>query len=149
MRFDDFVPGQTFAASMTITKADFDSYISFARTRNLLHEDPGLAAREGIKGTLLPGRAIIARAEGEMTRLPAFDGCVMLLYGMDGDPGWGGRQTRFLSEAYAGDALEAKYTVAGKKDVAEGYGILRVDCEISKEGRPIVISKGNLYRIKK
>lgn len=141
MKFDDFALGQTFAASMTITKADFDGYISFARTRNMLHEDPGLAAREGIKGTLLPGRAMIARAEGEMTRLPASEGCVMLLYRMDGDPEWVGRQTRFLGEAYAGDALEAKYTVAGKKDGEKGYGILRVDYEISKEGRPIVISK--------
>ena len=33
---------------------------------------------EGIKGTLLPGRAIIARAEGEMTRLDIFSGSIML-----------------------------------------------------------------------
>jgi acyl dehydratase len=155
VKFDDFAVGQTFSASMTITKADFDSYICFARTRNVLHENPGLAAREGIKGTLLPGRAVIARAEGEMTRLPAFEGCIMLLYGMDGDPEWGGRQTRFLGEVYAGDTLYAKYTVAGKKEEKD-YGILRIDYEISKkeeggEGgvRPAIISRGNLYRIKK
>ncbi|HXV45170.1 MAG TPA: hypothetical protein VD736_00675, partial [Nitrososphaera sp.] len=68
MRFEDFKVGQTFAASITITKNDFDNYISFARIRNILHENPQLAEKEGIRGTMLPGRSIIARAEGEMTR---------------------------------------------------------------------------------
>ena len=148
MKFEDFALGQTFSASFTITRADFDAYISFARTRNVLHENPELAAKEGIKGTLLPGRSIIARAEGEMTRLAAFSDCVMLLYGMDGDPAWGGRQTRFLGEVYADDELDAKYTVAAKRG-EKGYGILRVDYEISRAGKPVIVSRGNLYRIKK
>jgi acyl dehydratase len=148
MKFDEFVVGQAFSASITITKDDFDRYISFARTRNVLHENPELAAREGITGTLLPGRSIIARAEGEMTRLPEFADCVMLLYGMDGDPDWAGRQTRFMSEVYAGETLDVRYTVAGKKEEKD-YGILRVDYEISKAGKSVVISRGNLYRIKK
>ena len=95
MKFDDFVPGQTFSAPMTITKDYFDRYISFARTKNVLHKNPELAAKEGITGVLLPGRSIIARAEGEMTRLPAFSDCVMLLYGMDGDSGWGWKADAF------------------------------------------------------
>jgi acyl dehydratase len=147
MKFAGFAVGQEFAASVTITRADFDAYISFARTRNVLHENPELAAKEGIKGTLVPGRAIIARAEGQMTRLPEFSDCVMLLYGMDGDPGWGGRQTRFMGEVYTGDTLDVKYRVAAKKE-EKGYGILQIDYEILKAGRPVVISKGNLYRIK-
>lgn len=105
MRFEDFAVGQTFAASITITKADFDNYVSFARTKNILLENPQLAEKEGIRGIMLPGRSIIARAEGEMTRLPAFSDCVMLLYGMDGDPAWSNRHTRFLGEVYAGDEL--------------------------------------------
>jgi acyl dehydratase len=149
MKFEDFKIGQTFSASITITKPDFDNYISFARTRNVLHENPELAAREGIKGVMLPGRAIIARAEGEMTRLAAFSDCIMLLYGMDGDPEWSGRQTRFLGEVYAGEELDVKYTVASKKEET-GYGILRVDFEIrKKDGKLAVVSRGNLYRIKK
>lgn len=147
MQFNDFVVGQEFSASMTITKADFDAYIAFARTRNVLHENAELAAKEGIKGTLVPGRAIIARAEGQMTRLPEFSDCIMLLYGMDGDPGWGNRQTRFMGEVYTGDVLDVKYKVASKKE-EKGYGILQIDYEISKAGKPVVISKGNLYRIK-
>lgn len=148
MGFDDFAVGQVFTASFVMTADDFENYLAFARTRNVLHENPELAAREGIRGVLLPGRSVIARAEGEMTRLPEFSDCVMLLYGMDGDPDWGGRQTRFLGEVYAGDALDATYTIASKKE-EKGYGILRVDFEISRGGKPVLVSKGNLYRIKK
>ena len=145
MKFEDFAVGQTFAASFTISKTDFDSYISFARTRNVLHENPELAEKEGI---MLPGRSIVARAEGEMTRLPEFADCIMLLYGMDGDQSWSGRHTRFLGEVYAGERLEAKYTVSDKKE-DKGYGILAVDYEISKAGKLVVVSRRNLYRIKK
>jgi acyl dehydratase len=150
VRFEDFAVGQTFAASMTITKADFDGYISFARTRNILHENPQLAEKEGIKGTMLPGRSIISRAEGEMTRLPAFSDCIMLLYGMDGDPAWNNRGTRFLGEVYAGEELEVKYVVSEKKE-EKGYGILAVDFEIIrvKDKKLVVVSRRNLYRLKK
>ncbi len=148
MGFDDFAVGQVFTASFAMTVDDFASYLAFARTKNVLHENPELAAKEGIKGVLLPGRSVISRAEGEMTRLPEFSDCVMLLYGMDGDPDWGGRQTRFMGEVYAGDALAARYTIASKKE-EKGYGILRVDYEISKGGRSVIVSRGNLYRIKK
>ncbi len=44
-----------------------------------------MAAIEGIKSTtLLPGRAIVARAEGEMTLLNEFSNNIILLYGMNG-----------------------------------------------------------------
>lgn len=150
MRFEDFAVGQIFAAPMTITKADFDNYISFARTRNILHENPKMAKKEGIKGIMLPGRSIIARAEGEMTRLPAFSDCIMLLYGMDGDPGWNNRNTRFLGEVYADEDLAVKYIVSEKKE-DKGYGILAIDFEISRvrDNKLVVVSRRNLYRIKK
>lgn len=150
MKFEDFAVGQTFAASVTITKADFDRYISFARTRNVLLENPELAKKEGITGTMLPGRSMISRAEGEMTRLPAFSDCIMLLYGMDGDPAWNNRNTRFLGEVYADEELEVRYTVSEKKE-DKGYGILAIDFEISRvsDKKLVVVSRKNLYRIKK
>jgi acyl dehydratase len=150
MRFEDFAVGQTFAASITITKADFDNYISFARTRNILHENPQLAEKEGIRGIMLPGRSIIARAEGEMTHLPAFSDSIMLLYGMDGDAAWSNRNTRFLGEVYAGEELEVKYTVSEMNE-DKGYGILAIDFEISRvrDRKLVVVSRKNLYRIKK
>ena len=40
----------------------------------------------------------------------------MLLYGMDGDPKWNNRNTRFLEEAYAGDELEVEYHVSDKRE---------------------------------
>ena len=89
MKFEDFKVGQTFRSRISVDKDEFEKYISFAKTKNILHENPELAAKEGIKNTtLLPGRAIIARAEGEMTRLDIFSNSIMLLYGMDGDPSW-------------------------------------------------------------
>jgi hypothetical protein len=150
MRFEDFAVGQTFAASITITRADFESFVSFARTKNILLENPQLAEKEGIRGIMLPGRSIIARAEGEMTLLPAFSDCVMLLYGMDGDPAWSNRHTRFLGEVYGGEELEVKYVVSEKKDDM-GYGILAIDFEISRtrDKKLVVVSRRNLYRIKK
>jgi len=150
MKFEDFAVGQTFSASITIANEDFKNYISFARTRNILYENPQLAEKEGIRGMMLPGRSIIARAEGEMTRLPAFSDCIMLLYGMDGDPNWNNRNTRFLGEVYAGEDLEVKYTVSEKKE-DKGYGILAVDFEITRvrDNKLVVVSRRNLYRIKK
>jgi hypothetical protein len=148
MGFENFVIGQIFAASTVITKTDFDNYISFAKTRNILHENPELAEKEGIMGTILPGRSIIARAEGEMTRLSEFSDCIMLLYGMDGDAVWNGRHTRFLGEVYSGEVLFIKYIISEKKE-DKNYGILAIDFEISKNNKLVVISRKNLYRIKK
>lgn len=99
-----------------------------------------------------------------MTRLPAFSGCVMLLYGMAGDSaGWGGRHARFLGEVYAGEELQARYRISEKKDSDDGggggggrgsgggYGILAVDYEITRtsDGKLVVVCRRNLYRIKK
>jgi hypothetical protein len=99
-----------------------------------LHENPELAAKEGIKGTLLPGRAIIARAEGEMTRLDVFSDSIILLYGMDGDHNWDNRHTRFMGEVYAGNELEAEYCISNKVEGnSERYGILSIDLHILKK----------------
>jgi hypothetical protein len=112
LKFEEFKVGQTFKSRIRIDNDEFEKYLSFAKTKNILDENPELATKEGIKNTaLLPGRAIIARAEGEMTRLNKFSNNIMLLYGMDGDPTWGNRHTRFLSEVYAGDELEIEYAI--------------------------------------
>ena len=154
MKFEDFRVGQTFKSRIRINKDEFEKYLSFAKTKNILHENPELAAKEGIKGTLLPGRAIIARAEGEMTRLDIFSNNIMLLYGMDGDPSWNNRHTRFLAEVYAGDELEVEYSISDKKDGggnSERYGILSIDVQIKRisDNKLVIVSRRNLYRIKK
>lgn len=150
MTFEEIKVGQTLRANFVLTESDFHNYIAFARTRNVLHENPELARKEGITGIMLPGRSIVARAEGEMTRLSPFSDCVMLLYGMDGDPTWGGRHTRYLGEVYAGEDLQVRYFVSEKKEERD-YGIIAVDLEITRvrDRKLIVVSKRNLYRIKK
>ena len=53
----------------------------------------------------------------------------MLLYGMDGDPMWNNRHTRFLAEVHAGDELEVEYTISDKKERggnSKTYGILQL-----------------------
>lgn len=152
MKFEEFKVGQTFKSRICIDKDEFEKYISFAKTRNILHEKPELAAKEGIKGTLLPGRAIMARAEGEMTRLDIFSNNIMLLYGMDGDPKWDNRHTRFLGEVYAGDELEVEYSISDKKGGnSERYGILSIDVQIKRisDSKLVIVSHRNLYRMKK
>jgi acyl dehydratase len=154
LKFEDFKVGQTFRSRICIDKDEFEKYLSFAKTKNILHENPELAAKEGIKSTtLLPGRAIVARAEGQMTRLDAFANNIMLLYGMDGDPTWENRHTRFLAEVYAGDELEVEYSISDKKDggPSELYGILSIDIQIKRinDDKLVIVSHKNLYRIKK
>jgi len=154
MKFEEFKVGQTFKSRIQIDKDEFEKYLSFAKTKNILHENPELAEKEGIKDTtLLPGRAIIARAEGQMTRLNEFSNNILLLYGMDGDPTWGNRHTRFLSEVYAGDELEVEYSISDKKDGghSERYGILSIDVQIKRiyDNKLVIVSHKNLYRIKK
>jgi acyl dehydratase len=155
LKFEEFKVGQTFKSRICIDKDEFEKYISFAKTRNILHENAELAAKEGIKGnTLLPGRAIMARAEGEMTRLDIFSSNIMLLYGMDGDPKWDNRHTRFLGEVYAGDELEVEYCISDKKGGGNSesrYGILSIDVQIKRvsDNKLVIVSHRNLYRMKK
>ncbi len=73
---------------------------------------------------------------------------------MDGDPTWGNRHTRFLSEVYAGDELEVEYSISDKKDeggLSEQYGILSIDIQIKRidDNKLVIVSHKNLYRIKK
>ena len=52
LKFQEFKVGQTFKSRILIDKDDFQKYISFAKTKNILHEKPELAAKEEIKGPM-------------------------------------------------------------------------------------------------
>lgn len=152
MKFEEFKLGQIYKSHICINESEFKQYISFAKVKNILHQKPELARKEGIKDILLPGRAVLARAEGEMTQLEVFSDNIMLFYGMDGDPKWDNRQTRFLAEAYVGDELEVEYTVSDKREEKTGrYGILSIDIQVKRvrDNKLIIVSRRNLYRIKK
>jgi hypothetical protein len=151
MKFLDFKIGQVFERHLAISRGESDKYFAFSKTRNVLLENSELAATEGIIGSFLSGRSILARVEGEMTRLDEFSDNVMMLYGMDGDPSWGYRQTRFLAEVHPGEELLIKYIVSNKSKVDKhGYGILSMDFEIctSSDNRLVIVSRRNLYRMK-
>lgn len=151
MSFVDFKIGQTFEKHIAISSDESDNYLSFSKTRSILLENRELAKTEGITGSFLSGRSIISRVEGEMTRLDAFSNNVMMLYGMDGDPSWGHRQTRFLVEVHPGEELLVKYIVTSKTDIDKrGYGILSMDFEVYtvNENKLVIVSRRNLYRMK-
>jgi hypothetical protein len=75
---------------------------------------------------------------------------MILLYGMDGDPSWENRNTRFLKPLHVDEILKIKYHISDKKDQDDEFGIITVDFEGKKEnGDVVVIAKKNLYRIKK
>jgi hypothetical protein len=96
------------------------------------------------------GRAIIARMEGEFTRLSQIYGNMILLYGMDGDASWENRNTRFLKPLHTDEILKIKYIISDKKDQDDEFGTIVVDFEGKKEnGDVVVIAKKNIYRIKK
>ena len=58
MEFEEYRP--TFKSHIQIDKDEFEKYIYFAKTRNILHEKLELAADEGIKGTLLSRRGLVS-----------------------------------------------------------------------------------------
>jgi acyl dehydratase len=151
MKFADFSIGQIFEARITISSQESDTYMSLTKIRNLLLENRELAEEVGIKEPFISGRRILARAEGEMTRLDAFSNNVMMLYGMDGDPSWNNRQTRFLGVVHPGEELLVKYVVSNKVEGDDrSRGILSIDLEIhrAKDHKLVIISRRNLYSIK-
>jgi len=63
---------------------------------------------------------------------------------------WKNRNTRFLKPLYVDEVLKIKFTISGKDDIDEEFGKIAVDFEgTNQEGELVVISKKNLYRIKK
>ena len=88
--------------------------------------------------------------EGEFTRLRQIYGNYIILYGADGDTNWENRQTRFLKSLYTNQVLKIKFTISEKKELDDEFGLIGVDFEGSTEdGELVLISKKNLYRIKK
>lgn len=132
--------GETFDAECTITAQEADAYTELSRVDNggVLAEAAGPGAPPAV-----PGRAVLARIEGEMTRHPRMRGRRLLLAGADGDPAWGGRSVRFVRPLPAGGRLLVRYTVSS---VDAGGGRIAVDFEGRDDaGRTVVVARRNLY----
>lgn len=145
-KFAELNVGDEFLSECKITSSDLDKYLSFSGIKNVIYEDNELSE----KRRMVSGRAILARMEGEFTRLKEMYGNLLIFYGMDGDPTWNNRQTRFLKPLYTDEQLRIKFKISEKRDINEEFGLLAIDYEGSKEnGDMVLISKRNLYQIRK
>ena len=95
----------------------------------------------------MPGRAVLSRIEGEMTRHPRMRGRRLLLVGADGDPAWGGRSVRFVRPLLAGELLSVTYTVSSVDNGGRGRsgGRIAVDFEGRSAAGLVVVARRNLY----
>jgi len=142
-KFSEFKIGEEFFSTCTISKKELDTYMDFSRIKNVIFDDKK-------DDSIVSGRAILARMEGEFTRLSQIYGNSILFYGTNGDPRWENRNSRFLKPLFTDEILKIKFKISDKKDVDNDYGIITVDYEGTKQnGELVVVSKQNLYRIKK
>jgi len=144
-KFSEFRVGDKFYSICSISDKELDEYFKFSRVKNKFLEDYG-----DKKQQLVSGRAILSRMEGEFTRLSQIYGNHLILIGIDGDPEWENRSTRFLKPLNTDEVLKIQYTISGKEDIDEDYGKITVDFEgTNQQGETVLLSKKNLYRIKK
>ena len=142
-KFSEFKIGEEFFSTCTISKKELDTYMDFSRIKNVIFDDKK-------DDSIVSGRAILARMEGEFTRLSQIYGNSILFYGTNGDPRWENRNSRFLKPLFTDEILKIKFKISDKKDMDNDYGIITVDYEGTKQnGDLVVVSKQNLYRIKK
>ncbi len=143
-KFSELEVGDTFFSTCSISDMELERYLSFSRVRNVFLED----RQKGEQ--IISGRAILSRMEGEFTRLSQIYGNHIVFLGTDGDPEWENRNTRFLKPLYTGQVLKLKFTVSQKDDIDDEFGKIVVDYEgTTQDGKTVVLSKKNIYRIKK
>lgn len=142
--FAEIKVGDQFFSTCSISKKELESYLSFSRVKNAFLEESEQ------NQSMVSGRAILSRIEGEFTRLNQIYGNKMMFIGMDGDTKWGNRNTRFLKPFHIDEVMKIKFAISGKEDINDDYGKIFVDFEGSLEnGDIIVISKKNIYQLKK
>lgn len=143
-KFSEFRVGDAFHSTCSISEKELEEYLNFSRVRNAFLEDKQSGEQ------IVSGRAILSRMEGEFTRLSQIYGNHIIFLGTDGDPEWNNRNTRFLKPLYTDQVLKLKFTISQVEDMDEEFGKIAVDYEgTDNEGETIVLSKRNIYRIKK
>ncbi len=144
-KFSEFRVGDKFFSTCSISEKELDEYFNFSRVKNAFLEEYGSKKQQ-----MVSGRAALSRMEGEFTRLNQIYGNHIIFIGTDGDPDWENRSTRFLKPLRTDDVLKLQYTISGKDEIDEEYGKIAVDFEgINQEGETVLVSRKNLYRIKK
>ena len=144
-KFSELKVGDSFFSTCSISDKELEEYLNFSRVRNAFLED-----KQKEEQQIVSGRAILSRMEGEFTRLSQIYGNHIVFLGTDGDPEWENRNTRFLKPLYTDQVLKLKFTVSQKKDINEEFGKIAIDYEgTTQDGETIILSKKNIYRIKK
>ena len=145
LKFSEFKIGDSFFSTCIISEKELEEYLKFSRVKNVFLEDKQKGGQK-----LVSGRAILSRMEGEFTRLNQIYGNDIIFLGTDGDSKWGNRNTRFLKPLYTNQVLKLKFSISDKNDIDEEFGKITIDYEgTNQEGEIIVLSKKNIYRIKK
>ena len=144
-KFSEFVVGESFYSTCSISDDELEEYLKFSKIKNIILEN-----KTDKDHQLVSGRAILSRIEGEFTRLNQIYGNQIIFLGTDGDSEWGNRNTRFLKPLYTDQVLKLKFTIIEKIDIDEKFGKLIINFEGStQDNQLIIISKKNIYRIKK
>jgi len=145
-KFSELNIGDEFFSECKITPADLEKYLSFSGIKNVIYEKKEFSSQ----GKMVSGRAILSKMEGEFTKLEEMYGNLLIFYGIDGDKTWDSRQTRFLKPLHANENLKIKFKISDKRDINSEFGLLAIDYEgVKDDGDIVVISKRNLYQIKK
>ena len=144
-RFSELNVGDEFYSECEITPPELDSYLLFSGIKNVIYENKESSNEK----KMVSGRAILSKMEGEFTRLESMYGNLLIFYGVDGDPDWSNRQTRFLKPLHTGEKLKIKFRISEKRKLNEEFGVIAVDFEgTNQEGKTVVVSKRNLYQMK-
>lgn len=144
-KYDELKIGDEFFSTCSISEKELTEYLDFSRVRNAFLDE-----MKKEKNQIVSGRAILSRMEGEFTRLSQIYGNHIIFLGTDGDPKWENRNTRFLKPLSVNEVLKIKFTVSEKEDMGNEYGKIAINFEgTDQSGELVVISKKNLYRIKK
>ena len=144
-KFSEIKVGDSFYSTCSISDKELEEYLKFSRVKNAFLKDKQKGEQQ-----LVSGRAILSRMEGEFTRLNQIYGNDIVFLGTDGDVEWENRNTRFLRPFYTDQVLKLKFTVSQMEDIDEEFGKIMIDYEgTTQDGELIVLSKKNIYRIKK
>lgn len=146
-KFNQLNVGDEFYSECRISTSDLDNYLLFSGIKNIIYENKEFTNNEK---RMVSGRAILSKIEGEFTKLEEMYGNLLIFYGIDGDPNWNNRQTRFLKPLFTDEKLKIKFKISEKKEINSEFGVIGVDFEgTTEDGKTVVISRKNLYQIKK
>ena len=144
-KFSELRVGDSFFSTCSISDKELEEYLNFSRVKNAFLENRQKGERQ-----IVSGRAILSRMEGEFTRLSQIYGNHIVFIGTDGDPEWENRNTRFLKPLYTDQVLKLKFTVSQKEEIDKDFGKITVEYEgTNQDEETIILSKKNIYRIKK